>query len=531
MTEVELPDGTIAEFPDGMTPEQIKSAIQKKFPVQAAPAQVPQAAPQQSQQAPQSAPSYGDQLLRQLGLTGRYVAEGLTGLPAMVGDAANSTVNLGIKGVNSVAGTDIPYLQKPTQMIQRGLEAVGAPKPLNTTERIVSYPSRALSSIVPTAAAGGAARTGPEAVQGLSQLAEGMAPQAGGAVGGGLAQGATAEVTDNPVLQFLAALGGGAAGGALAGKMTAPAQAPVPSTREVKAEAKQAFKAAEDAQAILTPAPLLRLKDQVTKDATDFGYLPQLQPRVTAVLQELDRVSSDNITTKGMMTLRKVAQNAAKSNDPAEQALGSIIVQRIDDTMASLTPEDVLQGNADEAAAAWAQGRELWGQFRKSEMVDKAMEKANRAAQKSGTGGNTDNALRQKISAILDSDRLRRGFTKDEIAQMEAIVKGAPLTNAARLLGRFSPTAGYLPAAFSAMAGLLGGYPAAAIPVLGLAGKGYADLTTRGAIKDLSALIRTGGSYAPPPVTTGPAPSSLGLIPNLPQGLLGLSPERRRVAP
>lgn len=475
--------------------------------------------------------SYIDQLTRQIGLTGRYAVEGITGLPAMLGDAANSTINLGIRGVNDVAGTEIPYLQKPTQMVQQGLEAVGAPKPESMTERIISYPSRALASIVPTGMLGNVAKTGPEAVQGLGQLADGMIPQAAGAVTGGVAQGATAEVTDNPILQFLAALGGGAIGGAVAGRMTAPAAEPIPSTGEVKASAKQAFKAAEDAQAILKPDPLVRLQQQVTQDAADFGYHPALQPRIGAVLQELERVSKDNITTKGMMTLRKIAQNAAKSTDPSEQALGSQIIGRIDDMMATLAPEDVLQGNADEAASAWAQGRDLWNQFRKSETVDKAMEKADRAAQSSGTGGNTDNALRQKIKAILDSDKLRRGFTSDEIGQMEAIVKGAPLTNAGRLVGRFSPTAGYLPAAFGVGSTLVGGGSGAVLPILGLLGKGYADRATRGAINDLSALIRSGGSYGPPPVNVAP-PSVMGLLPSAMSngGLLDFSPQRRQPA-
>lgn len=475
---------------------------------------------------------YGDQVMRQLGLTGRYVAEGVTGLPAMVGDAANSTINLGIKGVNSVAGTDIPYLQKPTQMIQQGLDAAGAPKPQNTTERIVSYPSRGIASIVPTGLLGNVAKTGPEAVRGLGQLADGMIPQASGAITGGVAQGATAEVTDNPVLQFLAALGGGAVGGGIAGKLTAPKSEPIPSTSEVKAASKQAFQAAEDAQAILKPDPLLRLQQQVTQDAVEFGYHPTLQPRIGAVLQELERVSSDNITTKGMMTLRRIAQNAAKSTDPSEQALGSQIIGRIDDMMATLTPDDVLQGNADEAASAWAQGRDLWSQYRKAEMVDKAMAKADRAAQSSGTGGNTDNALRQKIKGILDNDKARRGFTSDEIAQMEAIVKGGPLTNAARLVGRFSPTAGYLPAAFGVGSTVLGGGYGAALPILGLLGKGYADRATRGAINDLSDLIRAGGSYGSPPVNVNAPPSAMGLLPPAMSngGLLDFSPQRRQPA-
>lgn len=524
MTDVKLPDGTTLKFPDSMTPDDIKGVLRQKFG--APKAQEDDGRGANTGMMQPEPRSFGDQLLRQGGLTIRNSVEGLAGLPAMVGNAVNSTANLGIKGVNELAGTNIPYFMKPSDAVSEGLTAMGLPQPETATERIVSYPSKALAGMGVTTLAGKAAQAAPGAISGLADLAKGLAPQAGGAIGGGLAQGATAEVTDNPVLQFLANLAGAAGGGALAGKLTQAPAAPIPSTKEVKAQAKIAFKAADDAEAIIKPAPLQKLTQDVIGDATDFGYLPTLHPRIGAVIQELERVNSTNITTKGMMTLRKVAQNAAKSNDPAEQALGSQIINRIDDMMETLGPDDIVQGNIDDAASSWAKGRELWNQFRKSEKIDKALEKADRQAQKAGSGGNTDNALRQRISAILDNDKARRGFTKDEIATMEAIVKGSKVTNAARLLGKFSPTAGFLPAAFSAAAYPLGGAPAMLLPLGGMVAKGYADRSTRGAIEGLSELIRAGGRYGPPPVNQGIPPSLLGMLPGISQssGLLDPGP-------
>lgn len=479
-------------------------------------------------------PGYGDQLLRQAGLAARYGVEGLTAFPAMVGNAANSTVNLGIKGINGAAGTNIPYLQKPSDMISQGLTDAGVPNPETATERVVSYPSRALAGTGGTKLIGDIAAKVPGAVSGMADLAQGLIPQAAGAVGGGLAQGATAEVTDNPLMQMAAGLAGGAVGGAAAGRMgqsSAP-KTPLASTQEVKAEAQKFFKAAEDTQAILRPGALQKLSAQADEAATEFGFLPEMQPRVASVLNYLNKIKQENISIKGMMALRKMAQNAAKSPDDAERTLGGQIMAALDDSMETLGPDDVLQGNASLAASAWSEGRRLWSQYRKSRTVDEATNNADLQTASSGSGGNTDNALRQKFKAILTNEKARRGFTKDELAAMEDVVRGRGGANALRVVGKLSPLGGGLMAALGLGAVATGG-PLAAIPVAGMIAKPLADRATRANVNALSGLIRTGGRYAEPSLPAAnqlPSASLLGLIPNMQQqnGLLGIAPPTRR---
>ena len=62
-----------------------------------------------------------------------------------------------------------------------------------------------------------------------------------------------------------------------------------------------------------------------------------------------------------------------------------------------------------------------------------------RRAEKSGSGANLDNTLRQEIDRILNNPKLLRGFSKDEIEQMRKIVKGGAVGNIARLLSKFGP--------------------------------------------------------------------------------------------
>src|SRR5258707_4160453 len=95
-------------------------------------------------QQPQT--SIGDQIGKQLGLAGRYGVEGAMALPNMVGNAANSAINLGSMGINKLAGTNIPMLGMPSQSTSDILTKAGMPQPDTAGERVVGDMSRALAS-------------------------------------------------------------------------------------------------------------------------------------------------------------------------------------------------------------------------------------------------------------------------------------------------------------------------------------------------------------------------------------------------
>lgn len=61
---------------------------------------------------------------RQIGLTGRYLAQGATAIPMMFGDAANAAINLGVIGTNTALGTDIPELEYPSQVQKEAFDEV-----------------------------------------------------------------------------------------------------------------------------------------------------------------------------------------------------------------------------------------------------------------------------------------------------------------------------------------------------------------------------------------------------------------------
>jgi len=462
--------------------------------------------------------SLGQDLLRQVGLGTRYTLQGMATLPAMIGDAANSTVNLGIKGVNEVAGTEIPYLQMPTDILA---QPGPFPSPETTTERIVAEPSKFIASI-PTFGGVGkmAAKYGGELMAPLATLGENLGIQAAGALGGGGAYGVAKEVAPNsPGVQLAAALLGGAAAGAganaIANRLGGTAEAAVPATSDLKAAAQAAYQQADDAGAIVRPETIQKLGAQVQKDLAEFGYHPNLQPRIATVLSEIDRISQQPITTGGIQVLRRIAGNAAMSTDPSERAAAAKVIGQIDDMLANLTPDDVIQGNGQVASEALKNASRLWAQFRKSETIETAVENARRNAESAGSGGNVENATRQAIKSILNSSTKRRGFNKAEIDAMEKIVSGGSVQNFARLIGKLSPSGNGLMAALGLGAVSTGG-PLGLAPVAGLVAKPIATQMAKSNVDKLLQIIRAGQQ----PVTLPPMPelppSLMGVLPTLP---------------
>lgn len=124
-------------------------------------------------------PSLLSQLGRQLGLTGRYVVEGASALPTMIGDGVNSAINM-------ATGSK---LGMPSQALSKGLTELGLPEPQPGMEQTLAAPSRALTGVGGLA---GLARMAPQ----LAPLGQSMGIQAQAALGsagaGEMAKGAGA---------------------------------------------------------------------------------------------------------------------------------------------------------------------------------------------------------------------------------------------------------------------------------------------------------------------------------------------------
>lgn len=344
-----------------------------------------------------------------------------------------------------------------------------------------------------------AGRLGTGAMQGLGGLAarSGLMAAEGAGYGALTAKGYDQDVGTGALLGALGGAGGNVAAEALSSGLSAAAGAfnrkPAIPTREgIETAADAAYKAAENAGVTYAPQAVGRLRKDVVSALTDMGYDPALQPGAAAVLRRLEELEGQNVSLKGLDTLRKVASNGFIPGNKSNNKAISEIVSRIDDVVSNPVAGDVLVGDGQAGAAAIKEARSLWSRLAKADTVEDALVRADWRAGSTGSGGNVDNASRQNLRRILEKPR---GFTRDELAQVERTVLGTPAQDALRLAGKLSPSGNGLMAALG-VGGSMVNPAIGALSLGGMGAKAMADRMTQKNAEDLIALILAGGSRA-----------------------------------
>jgi len=118
--------------------------------------------------------------------------------------------------------------------------------------------------------------------------------------------------------------------------------------------------------------------------------------------------------------------------------------------------DDVIQNapitEAGKAGDLLKTARSDFRKYKKIELFDELMGKAERGAAVSGSGGNVVNKYLQAANSILGSKAKRAQFDKQEIEMLERFVEGGLSRDALRLIGKLSPTGNGLMAALNVAA-------------------------------------------------------------------------------
>lgn len=311
--------------------------------------------------------------------------------------------------------------------------------------------------------------------------------------------------------ETVGAVVGGAGPGLVRGQSTAGIRN-APTVEAIRKAKDAAYKAAEREGVIYTPQFLNRLNERVKQFAADRAYAHENQPGITAGLRGLqesvDSGANATLTHVDQVLRKRFGDAGGDFTRPSQQSMAAEIKSLIDEALdpANLQAGDVLAGNGARAAELITKARGLNQRMRLAERIDEALYQAENNAATSGVGGNLDNAMRQKIKAILNNPKRRASFSKPEREMMEKIVRGSWSQNKMRQIGGFAPGRGFLPAALLGHLGLTAvgaGVPAAATLPLALAytgvtsgAKNLAEGLTRRNIDRLNAAVRGGRQVA-----------------------------------
>jgi hypothetical protein len=495
MIEVELPDGTIAEFPDGTAPDVMKQALQKRF---GAPQQAAQQ-PVQPQQAP--ALSYQGGTFRaategsHAGLMGGFDDEITAGMLAPI-DAAVDW----FKGDGFDMGK--AYTRK-----QQALDA-------QKGARRAEHPVASLGGEVAggLALGGGAAKAGlttaGRAIPMLSKAAPRTAATLG-AVGEGAAYGGlygAGEAAPDERLQgagvgaAIGGLAGGAlqtAGNALATRSARKAAAvATPASDDLKTASQSLYRASEREGVRYGAQPIQKLGANLKMAAGKLN--DRLRPKTAGFIDDIDDRFTGDMSMEAFDEFRKELNLELRRASPSDSNTLSAMKRTLDNFADNVKPGD-FTGDASKATGLLKDARKTWAQAAKTDAIEKILDVADVDGAGKYTQSGFANAVRQEMKSLYKSivkGKSQHGWTKEEIALIRQMAAGGANSRIVNLFAKFAPRGVVSALAGPALGGGVGGpIGAVAVPLAGhLAGRA-AD---RGAMAAAQAL-RTGAA-------TGTAP-------------------------
>lgn len=432
--------------------------------------------------------NYEDSYLGQ-GLSG--INEGIANTLGAPVDLVTAGLNLIPQGINAIANTNIPTIQNPVLGSQQIKDWMGQgnmvfdPSQDQSKQFVRRVGQSVGAAAVPIGTGASAARLGQQMLIG-----------GGGGVGAATAQ----QVFPNNKLAEFAGelLGGGASAGALLGAMkrnaTREIEAAVPTVPQLKEQASELYRQAEQRGVTASPQQTQQLRDTIYQTLRDEGQIGPLgrisdaDTNTTKAFNLIDQYAGRPMRPVEMDTVRGVISDGRKSMDPSDQRLAGILTEQFDDWTRPLAPE-------------FDQARDVSSRYLQAQDLEKARNLAEASASQFSASG-MENALRTQYRGLDRADiRGTSYFNPDVTEAIQRVSRGTPGSNLARNIGRFAPTGpvslatsmGVPGIAGSYIAGPVGGALGATLGLVGTAGRAIGTNMTRRAADVAELTARNGG--------------------------------------
>ena len=334
----------------------------------------------------------------------------------------------------------------------------------------------------PQTTAGQYARTAGEFVPGMMAAPGNLARNAVGGVTAGLSSEAAGQATEGtpyePYVRVGAGIAGGLSGVGGAGGATASTLNP----ENVLAAGSRGYESPVLKNILIAPGPVQNISDNIIGQLDRARMNDRIAPQTRAIVSDLAtpvggalHSVEDYQTTRTL--LGKVAGNF---NNPIEQAAATQAIKSLDQQFSAIPQSQLVSGNMAAGNDVMNDARANYAAGSAADRVQTKLNNAELQAASAHSGGNIDNATRQKLRTILTSPSQSRGLTPDELDQIDQVVRGSPTGNALRATGKILGGGGGLGSLVSAAEGMhVAGPIGAAMPVAGFAVKSLGDALTR----------------------------------------------------
>lgn len=277
----------------------------------------------------------------------------------------------------------------------------------------------------------------------------------------------------------------------------------LPTSQELKSAAGSGYDAARNLTLDIKPASVTNSMGVLRANLEKDGINAELAPKTFSILSKAGEAPADSVVTVGNLdTLRRSLGHAAGDfTNKTEQLAARRAIEHLDTYLSDIPAGDVLRGDASQVSRILGEARANYAAGKRSEQVGNAVEAADLSAAAANSGRNIGNAERQKFKSLLLSDKQSAGFSPEELAQVERLVRGTATGNSLRHIGNFLGGGGGLGQSLTAGAGaVIGGMAAGPVgagagavglPIVGNVARAASNASTQRQARLLDEMVRS----------------------------------------
>lgn len=230
---------------------------------------------------------------------------------------------------------------------------------------------------------------------------------------------------------------------AIPGVKMAPRKMPAaPAMSELKATSKAGFDAINDMDVQYAPKAIQNLAVLIHHELAKEGFTPRTAKQTYGELARLAKIprtgaAGERVTMPlpNLNSARSVFGNIAKGRTGTpDEAAAEIVKRRISEFIESPVPGSVISGDAAKGAKVAKEARGNWAAAKRSAEIEGIDVRTARQAAGANSGLNAGNNIRQRLGQFLNNEKATRGFSKEELDAVEAIVNGTAAMNNTRFV-------------------------------------------------------------------------------------------------